>query len=53
MSKTKYDENFKKSPVTLYQSGKTQAQLCQEYGVSEFALCKWVKQYSTVQTDDS
>ena len=26
--------------------------LCREYGVSESALCKWVKQYATVQTDD-
>ena len=52
MSTTKYDEDFKKSLVTLHQSGKTQAQLCWEYGVSESALCKWVKQYATVQTDD-
>ena len=52
MSTTKYDEDFKKSLVTLYQNGKTQAQLCREYGVSESTLCKWVKQYATVQTDD-
>ena len=52
MSTTKYDEDFKKSLVTLHQNGKTQAQLCREYGVSESALCKWVKQYATVQTDD-
>ena len=52
MSTTKYDEDFKKSLVTLYQNGKTQAQLCREYDVSESALCKWVKQYATVQTDD-
>lgn len=47
MSTTKYDEDFKKSLVTLHQSGKTQAQLCREYGVSESALCKWVKQCAT------
>ena len=52
MSTTKYDEDFKKSLVTLYQNGKTQAQLFREYGVSESALCKWVKQYATMQTDD-
>ena len=52
MSTIKYDEDFKKSLVTLHQNGKTQAQLCREYGVSESALCKWVKQYATVQTDD-
>ena len=31
---TKYDEDFKKSLVSLYQNGKTQTQLCKEYGVS-------------------
>ncbi len=30
---TKYDEDFKKSLVSLYQNGKTQSQLCKEYGV--------------------
>lgn len=44
---TKYDEDFKKSLVSLHQNGKTQAQLCKEYGVSQSALGKWVKQYST------
>ena len=48
---TKYDEDFKKSLVSLYQNGKTQAQLCREYGVSESSMAKWVKQYSTVQVD--
>ena len=49
---TKYNEDFKKSLVTLHQNGKSQAQLCTEYGVSKSALAKWVKQYSTVETDD-
>lgn len=48
----KYDDDFKKSLVSLYQNGKTQAQLCKEYGVSKSALSKWIKQFSTVQTDD-
>ena len=49
---TKYDEDFKKSLVTLHQNGKTQAQLCKEYGVSKSALAKWIKQYSTIEMDD-
>ena len=49
---TKYDEDFKKSPVSLYQNGRTQSQLCREYGVSQSAPGKWVKQYSTVEMDD-
>ncbi len=49
---TKYDEDFKKSLVSLHQNGKSQAQLCKDYGVSKSALAKWVKQYSTIETDD-
>lgn len=45
----KYDEDFKKSLVTLHQSGKTQTQLCKEYGVSQSALAKWIRMYSTVE----
>lgn len=50
-NQNKYDEDFKKSLVSLYQNGKTQTQLCREYGVSESSMSKWVKQYSTVQVD--
>ena len=49
---TRYDEDFKKSLVALYQNGKTQTALCKEYGVSANALSRWIKQYSTVETDD-
>ena len=49
---TKYDEDFKKSLVSLHQNGKTQSQLCKEYGVSQSALGKWIKQYSTVEVGD-
>ena len=38
--------------VSLFQNGKSQSQLCKEYGVSKSALSKWIKQYSAVQTDD-
>lgn len=49
----RYDENVKRTLVNLYQSGgKTQAALCKEYGVSLTALTRWIKQYSTVKTDD-
>ena len=37
---TRYDEDFKRTLVNLYQSGgKTQAALCKEYGV--FLLNSW------------
>lgn len=35
---TKYDEDLKKSLVSLHQNGKTQSQPCKEYGVSQSAL---------------
>ena len=50
---TRYDEDFKRTLVNLYQSGgKTQASLCKEYGIATMTLSRWIKQYSTVETDD-
>ena len=48
----RYDEEFKKSVVSLFNNGKSQTALCKEYGVSQSALAKWIKQYSTVKTED-
>ena len=48
----KYEEKFKKNLVALHSNGKSQAELCREYGVSESALAKWIKNYSSVKTDD-
>lgn len=49
---TRYDEDFKKSLVSLYHEGKTQTSLCREYGVSQTALSRWIKAYSTIATED-
>ena len=38
--------------MTLYQNGKSQSQLSKEYGISTSAISKWIKQYSTVKTED-
>lgn len=51
-TKQHYDEDFKRTLVELYHNVKTQASLIKEYGVSQTALSRWVKQYSTVETDD-
>ena len=49
----RYDEEFKRTIVNLYNNGgKTQATLCQEYGISSTTLSRWIKLYSTVETDD-
>ena len=49
----RYDEEFKHTLVNLYQNGgKTQTALCKEYGISLTSLSRWIKQYSTVKTDN-
>lgn len=50
-AKNRYDETFKQTLVELYHNSKTQTSLIKEYGVSQSALTKWIKQYSTVKTD--
>ena len=52
MTHAPYDEDFKKSLVSLYQNGKTQTQLSKEYGVSLSAIGHWIRQYSEVKTLD-
>lgn len=47
-----YSEEFKKTIVTLHQSGKTYSQLSQEYGISHSALANWIKRYSSLKLDD-
>ena len=47
-----YDEDFKKSLVDLYHNGRTQASIVKDFGVSQSALTKWIKQYSIVKTVD-
>ena len=49
---TRYDEEFKKSLVDLYHNGKTQTSICKEYGVSQTALTRWIKQYSIVEMEN-
>ncbi len=48
----RYDEDFKRTLVELYHNGKTLTSLIEEYGVSQTALSRWIKQYSTDETDD-
>ncbi|MDU0938738.1 MAG: hypothetical protein E7A81_00395 [Clostridiales bacterium] len=37
--------------MEFYHNGKTQASLIKEYGISQSAFTKWIKQYSTVETE--
>ena len=52
MPHPQYDNEFKKSIVTLYQSGKSQSQISKDYGVSLSAISRWIKLYSEVKIDD-
>ncbi|MCP1226166.1 transposase [Sebaldella sp. S0638] len=47
----KYDEEFKKSIVTLHLNGKSQSELCREYGISLSTIGKWIKIYSQIKID--
>ena len=49
----RYDEDFKKTIVNLYNSGnKTISELKREYGLSNVSIYKWIKDYSPITTDD-
>ena len=48
----KYDEDFKRSIVSLYQNGKNKSELSREYGISLSAIHQWVKTYTEVKIDN-
>ncbi len=52
MPQRKYDEEFKKNIVALYQNGKSQSQISKDYGISLSAISRWIKLYSEVKIDD-
>ena len=45
-----YDEEFKKTVVNLYESGKRKADLTREYGISYTNIDNWIKKYGTIIT---
>ena len=51
--KPKYDDEFKKSIVSLYQTSNSQSQLSRKYCVSIYAITRWIKQFSEVKLDDN
>ena len=48
----KYDEEYKKTIVSLHHVGKSQSELSREYGISMSAIGKWIKNYSEVKIDE-
>lgn len=43
---TKYDIDFKKMIVSLYQNGEKVKNLTSEYGISDKNIYAWIKRYS-------
>lgn len=56
MSKAKngkrYNDDFKKMVVDLYNSGSSVKQLNSEYGVSDVTIYKWIKEFTPVEGSD-
>lgn len=48
----KYNEDFKKMVVDLYNSGSSARDLSSEYGVSEVTIYAWIKRFSPINTED-
>lgn len=53
MENNKYNEEFKHSIVSLYNSGKSSTQICKEYGMSSSTLHKWIRKYTQVKISDT
>lgn len=45
-----YDEEYKKTIVNLYESGKGISELSREYGMSKSVISNWIKKYKTITT---
>lgn len=45
-----YDEEYKKTIVSLYESGKGISELSREYGVGKSTIDSWIKKYKTITT---
>ena len=46
----RYDEDFKKTIVNLYESGKSIADLSREYGVGHTNIRNWINKYQKITT---
>ena len=45
-----YDKDFKKTIVSLYESGKGLSELSREYGVGKSTIDSWIKKFGTITT---
>jgi len=52
MKVPKYTEEFKKTVIEIYKSGKQSSEIIKEFGISASVFYKWVKKYSQVKMPD-
>lgn len=45
-----YDEEYKKTIVNLYESGKGISELSREYGIGKSTIDSWIKKFKTITT---
>lgn len=45
-----YNEDFKKTVVSLYENGKGISELSREYGVGKSTIDSWIKKFKTITT---
>lgn len=45
-----YDEEFKKTIVSLYESGKRITELSREYGIGHTNIRNWINKYQSITT---
>lgn len=48
----RFDEEFKKTIVELYNNNKPACEITREYGISNSVLYKWIKMYSPITNED-
>ena len=48
----KYNIEFKRMLVTMYEEGKQVTELCREYELSRPTLYSWIKAYGSIKTSD-
>jgi len=48
----RYNDDFRKMVVDLYQSGQSVRNLSSEYGVSEVTIYTWIKKFTPMDLED-
>ena len=49
-SYNKFDEEYKKTIVELYENGKTVSELEREYGIGHSTITNWINKYQKINT---